>query len=865
MTIKKIRLTAKGARPRKREPIRFGIPLSRGELFNPKRVRLYHPSEGQLPAQCRTLTYWPDGSCKWILIDGMVDHSGSGTEELSLRVDGEEGVGEDEEIEIYRSREGFLNVNTGACKFWIGDPKDNLLSGSARGSSCGIIECSLLLKTENDTSVHPVIQTVTMEESGPLRTIFLIKGSIQLPANKKITFFCRIHIFTNSSLIALDMTIRNPGAAIHPEGIWDLGDPGSVFFKGLSLEVTSSNDNVQGLIAPATGMQPFSLNSNEDLMLYQESSGGTAWDSPAHRNRKGIVPMTHAGYQVFSGECLVSEGRRSQPTAWIGYEREGIGIAVPKFWQNFPKSIRIAPNKMIIGFFPEKFPDLFELQGGEQKTYKLFLDFSVDPEGMDWVHSPIQVIPDSNVYKSSHAVPWLFGDDHEHERISNLEPLRVIRDPWNLFAKRELCDEFGWRHFGEIYADHEAVYHTGVAPFISHYNNQYDLLFSSYRQFMNTGEPMWWTIADELAEHIVDIDLYHTDDDREEYNHGLFWHTDHYLDAGTATHRSFSKFHLQYKNSASCGGGPGAQHCYTTGLLYYYLMTGNAQAKDAVLALADWAIRSLGGDESVVVTLNRIRELINHWRNSGAGVIFPRYPLTRGTGNTITACLDAFEIGHDRKYLDFATEFIRGTVHPDDNVDDRDLLNAEKAWSYTVFLAAVGKYLDYKWRLGELDKDFHYARSSLTTYADWMVSHEYLYLDKAEILEYPNETWAAQDLRKPVIFYYAARFSDTGRAALYRERAEYFWSRGMEQLSRHNTYHLARPTALVLQNEWVASRRSEDFAPVGFFDEPRGNFGPATPDLNLMNLIRRSIVDLVRSFRNTTLQRELAWLRVRFR
>ena len=27
--------------------------------------------------------------------------------------------------------------------------------------------------------------------------------------------------------------------------------------------------------------------------------------------------------------------------------------------------------------------------------------------------------------------------------------------------KREVIDEYGWRHFGDIYGDHEAVFHKG--------------------------------------------------------------------------------------------------------------------------------------------------------------------------------------------------------------------------------------------------------------------------------------------------------------------------------------------------------------------------------------------------------------------
>ena len=44
----------------------------------------------------------------------------------------------------------------------------------------------------------------------------------------------------------------------------------------------------------------------------------------------------------------------------------------------------------------------------------------------------------------------------------------------------------------------------------------------------------------ELANHVVDIDIYHTTRDKAAYCGGLFWFTDHYLDAATSTHRTYS-------------------------------------------------------------------------------------------------------------------------------------------------------------------------------------------------------------------------------------------------------------------------------------------------------------------------------------
>ena len=128
---------------------------------------------------------------------------------------------------------------------------------------------------------------------------------------------------------------------------------------------------------------------------------------------------------------------------------------------------------------------------------------------------------------------------------------RQSRASQSFIARREIIDEYGWRHFGDIYADHEAVGHTGEKPLVAHYNNQYDVIHGAMIQFWRSGDQRWFELAADLARHVIDIDIYHTEEDRLAYNGGLFWHTDHYLDAGTATHRAYSKQSLNVR-SASC-------------------------------------------------------------------------------------------------------------------------------------------------------------------------------------------------------------------------------------------------------------------------------------------------------------------------
>src|SRR5262249_811451 len=207
--------------------------------------------------------------------------------------------------------------------------------------------------------------------------------------------------------------------------------------------------------------------------------------------------------------------------------------------------------------------------------------------------------------------------------------------------------------------------------------------------------------------------IYHTKEDRAAYSGGMFWHTDHYKDAATCTHRAYSR--ANKKPGQPYGGGPSNEHNYTTGLLHYYYLTGDPEARDAVLSLADWVEHMDDGrltpfglvDEGPTGLASQTREPGYH----GPG---------RGAGNSINALLDAWPFTTERPSLEFAEPLIRRCIHPRDDIAARNLLDVENRWSYTVFLVVLSRYLDLKAEAGELDERHSYARASLVHYATWM-------------------------------------------------------------------------------------------------------------------------------------------------
>jgi hypothetical protein len=267
----------------------------------------------------------------------------------------------------------------------------------------------------------------------------------------------------------------------------------------------------------------------------------------------------------------------------------------------------------------------------------------------------------------------------------------------------------------------------------------------------------------------------------------MFWFTDHYLHAQTSTHRTYS--HHNAHTAGSYGGGPGAEHNYTSGLKLYYCLTGDESAKQAVIGLADWVLRMEDGCQTVLGLVD----------DGPTGLATAGYARpSRGGANSINALMDAWELTHRAEYCEFAEQLIRRCIHPDVDVADLDLLNLEVSWSYTMFYSSMAKYLALKEEAGQLDVMYMYARRCLLRLGEWMLAHERPYFDQLEKLEFPTEAWPAQELRKSNVLRYAARYANEPAAAAIRQRANELGDRAWSDLLSFETRTVARALVLVM-------------------------------------------------------------------
>ena len=804
------------------EPIRQGVPLSQGAVYDETKINIADSLGRAVVSQVRVLSRWSDGSVQWLLVDFL--HTISGFQfdasdeffETNYFVLTENGSHErprkPSALQYPTSTEpasqwGIVDVGNSQHENsffrigqnWNGQLNVRLIDGRS-------------LEFKNSKTRHL--------ESGPVRTVIEMCGELT-DSNQETILDCRfeLHMFAELKLLRCTLTLCNPLAAKHPGGIWELGDSSSVEIEDASIVLkhseamkpkTSCAWSVDGSHHLNDGKLPFSL--------YQDSSGGEAWNCSNHVDRNGAVPLRFRGFELSAGELQLTGERATPVVEYQTTENDSLAVSMPQFWQNFPKSISLENSELRIGLFPAESKRPHELQGGEQKTHQFWIGgrLTENVSAVAAVHQPSDVSVDPSSAATSAVMPWLTpkSEDSNSKYLSLVDA--AIEGEDNYFQKRETIDEYGWRHFGDIYGDHEAVFSESQPPLISHYNNQYDVVLGFGIQFLRAGDQRWIEMMRDLAWHVVDIDIYHAATDKNAYNGGQFWHTFHYIDAGKANHRSYPK--------GTCGGGPASEQGYARGLGLYYFLTGEEMMRQVVDRMGEWIISADDGS----------RTPFRYLSNNGTGLTSASGTLEyqgpgRGAGNAIELSVAAFEVTGKRKFLDEAEKLIQRVIHPNDDIESRNLLDAERRWYYNLFLQSLGRYLWVKHQHGEHDSMYGYARTCLLHYAKWMIDNEYPYLTKPEILEHPTETWAAQDMRKCEVFQWASLHAGGELRESLLERAKFFFDYSTETLSTMETRTLCRPIALLLSNgysrAWFENHNDIPKLPQPTNDKNKVDFG----------------------------------------
>jgi hypothetical protein len=809
-------------------PVQGGLCVPRGKLRDASVGRLLYGDTSR-PVQLDVVNRWSDESVRWMTASFTLPGEGTtgrGDVAATLSVD---EPSRDEHCGLTRIRTLSQAILITQQHIDRDHPVETR------------IRVEPVVRDSDGQHLEVTFESVREEISGPLRHVSVISG--RLTTARFVTLQFRVTVWPGTGLLLCETRIRNSRRARHRGGLWDLGDTGSFLLQSLKLRITNTS-----LGAAASkrwkvkcGTPFHSSLVHHPTSIVQFGSGGEAWNSTNHMGADGTVSVKKRGYEVTASAQTLC-GDRADPVVGLQSKEGDLFVAVPEFWQQFPGSLSVDNNVVTCGLFPATHR-VHELQGGEQKTRTVWVHGeagSIADQPMDWVFDPPRVTQPADWMQAANVFPWFPGErpsisqDHAVP-VAQPDPLQRLSCYLNeattancsVAARREVIDEYGWRNYGDMHADHEQTHFSGSSTVVSHYNNQFDAILGGILNFASSGDTRWFDLFAPMARHVMDIDIYHTAQDRAVWNGGLFWHTDHYVDARLATHRTYSR-HNQC-DGQPYGGGPCNEHNYTTGLMYYFFLTGHPEAREAVLSLAEWVIQMDDGRQTVFGLLD------DGPTGYASHTVFADFHGPgRGAGNSVNALVDAWTLTEADRYLHKAEELIRRCVHPRQDIEALDLLDAEGHWSYTVFLTALGRYLLAKDEAGQRDEMYSYARNTMSHFGRWMVERERPSLSQPEELKYPTEAWAAQDFRKANVLRIAASCEDDAcRVDAMRNAADRLNDAAWRDLYTFGKQHLTARCLSIVMTEGqrdVFHRSESGFRiPAGTLPPPPDVWAPFVP------------------------------------
>ena len=730
---------------RRSEPVSTGIPLPRAALKDLSTLCMTGPDGAAVPAQFETLATWPDGSAKWVLVDFFADCPAGGKAVYTLS---DRGSRPEKMPELRLEQNGdAVTVETGVmrCRLdrnafdlfgnvWLDHDRDGTFSVSERVTPLAPEPGIKLIDSHGReiSSRLGKIESFEVEAAGPVRASVAVKGVLgDTDSEGFLHYTARLHFYAGTGLVRVFFTLENHNPTVPlPGSHWVLGRPGNVFFEDFSL---STRLLFHGPIQMSVGDGATEILDRVVLTgagggIYQESSGGENWFHRNHMNHAGKIPIRFRGAVTFLNDA--EPYQVNQPDAWlhVADRQFGLAVAVRHFWQNFPKALSASPDGTVrAALWPEEFPSLHELQGGEIKTHELAFFFHTGAQGsnrrenrvattMGSFHNPLYVRAPAQVYLASG-----FFDDaaaYDPKRFPTYEHYQqaaLISEPVNLVADIEEIDEYGWRNFGDTWAKNEADKtggpHSG-RQVVSHFNLEYDfgygMLFQSLRTLDRAPEltRKWWNLAEAALRHESDIDVYHTTGDTQSrgvYNGGKYTHTQHGVEAGLATHRGGPRLHwfgtLRWPWGE--GGSPESGHFNTRGQMCYFYLTGERRVLESAIEQTNLVYRKVSQD--VFAQIDR---------------------LSREAGNNIQILTDAYLHTWDEKYREAAEKILQSTAPEKQwymSAQGRSQKAGDKVagfWTSAICINAAARWTEVMEE--KTGKPYELGRNYVTAYADFV-------------------------------------------------------------------------------------------------------------------------------------------------
>jgi hypothetical protein len=532
-----VRIVETAAQARTAVPLVVAVPFARGALPKP-----LGDTVSLSEASGRVLERWPDGSARWLLAEfaESIGARAAATRRLSLG-----GRPLRSAVRISNASEGARAESAGFLTLSVPARGNVLASLQAAGRAAPVAITWPAVRLDAVTLPAPTVDRVEIESDGPLHGEILVEARQAMGLRHEV----RLAVFAGQPWIRLRYTLTHMGEApyLHLTS----------FPVVIPWRATRGELAVDGTVRPLTFAPP---------------------------DRTHVVVQRSAGAPILDGETV---GRHADGVARVSGDGRAWSVAVPWFWEEYPKSLAISPQGLEVDFAAAKDDPLW-FGVGAAKTWELWI--AVHPEaqapglvalGRALIETPRAFVSPARVVASG-ALPYAIAPGTP-AADAFLATLRTEIDRYRARALAERWDDgppgtCATRAAPRVRVGFYGAFNWGDWNFPGFHddtkgcdawgNLEYDLPLVLGLAYLATDEAEIWSLFDNAARHYRDVDVIH------------HWpgHSDR---VGLNHPHKVRHFATDAPNTVDLG------HVWLDGILLHYRLTGERRSLRAVTRMAD--------------------------------------------------------------------------------------------------------------------------------------------------------------------------------------------------------------------------------------------------------------------------------------
>jgi hypothetical protein len=560
-------------------PLTFGVPFPQGMIgeFSNCRIML---GEHQQTAQLRTQVTWPDGSARWVLIDGVVPPTSDRVTKGMLEPTPQPLPS----LDGISSRSQGHRVTVSHDRLTVTVDRDEGIAIEQVGEKQQTLQLSLAAVLGNELPLASGrLEHLTVKKLGHRRAVIHCVvphedegGTAHLQSN------LRIHLYAGQPFVKLvhRLEVISPALAPAAKG-------GVVAEDVLKSPIGSAVVGNGGEASTLLTLRSLALRlSCPDARSV--AALGQSWGTSKDWR---LLQSNDHSYAVFAGDRMTKHEGRVAGHVTLEHEAGSLGVGIKDFWQTYPKGLRVQSSAVEIELFPtlsaETLPDehesdpeawhrlyfwlqggLYRLKAGMALTSEIVLDLSSETgAAFDWLENPPAVRPALEYLNRCLALGPIGS-----KTASLLPRYEALADEalTSFHQDQAHFRAFGQLNYGDWYG--ESGWSWG--------NNEYDPAYCAYIEFLRGGKPAWATWGAKAVRHLVDVDTLNYSANASEIG-GQAMHMPGHL--GGYLPALF--------RSKMTGTNSIPSHTWVEGPLLHVLLTGDETARESIEKTKAWLLQ----------------------------------------------------------------------------------------------------------------------------------------------------------------------------------------------------------------------------------------------------------------------------------